>query len=100
MESITLEQAKNKIDKFSNEHLYNFIAQRQSQETPSEIAKYARAVANDRLARELAMILNCKKFKDEPLQQIIDRKKQVLTNKQMQEIIALMKKDIKQATGG
>jgi hypothetical protein len=76
MESITLEQAKKKIDNFRNEHLYNFIMQSQSQKTPSEIAKYARAVANDRLAKELAMIWSCKKFKDEPLQQIIDRKQQ------------------------
>jgi hypothetical protein len=76
MESITLEQAKKKIDKFRNEHLYNFIAQRQCQETPSAIAKYAMDVANDRLAKELAMLWSGRKFKDEPLQQIIDRKRQ------------------------
>ncbi len=76
MESLTLEQAKKNVDKFRNEHLYNFIMQSQCQETPSELAKYAMEVANDRLAKELAIIWSCKKLKDEPLQQIIDRKQQ------------------------
>jgi len=73
MKSITLEQAKRNIDKFNNQHLYNFIKQRESQEKPSELLKYAIDVANDRLAKELAMIWSGKRFKDEPLQRIIDR---------------------------
>ena len=73
MKTITLEQAKRNIDKFNNQHLYNFIKKRESQDKPSELLKYAIDVANDRLAKELAMIWNGKIFKDEPLQRIIDR---------------------------
>jgi len=73
MESITLEQAQRNIDKFNNQHLYNFIKQRESQDKTSELLKYAIDVANDRLAKELAMIWSGKRFKDEPLQRIIDR---------------------------
>jgi len=68
-----LEQAKINIDKFNNQHLYNFIKQRESQNKPSELLKYAYDVANDRLAKECAMLWSGKKFKDEPLQNIIDR---------------------------
>ena len=70
--SISLEEAKKHIDKFTNEHLYNFLAQRVGNK--SEMAEYARQVANDRLAKELAMIWKGQKLKDEPLQDIIDRK--------------------------
>ena len=70
--SISLEEAKKHIDKFTNEHLYNFLAQRVGNK--SEMAEYARQVANDRLAKELAMIWKGQKLKDEPLQVIIDRK--------------------------
>lgn len=73
MQSITLEEAKKRIDKFNNQHLYNFIKQRQCQEEPSDILKYAYDVANDRLAKELAMLWKGARFKDEPLQRIIDR---------------------------
>ena len=74
MESLTLEQAKLKVNKFNNEHLYNFIKQRESQRKPSELLKYAIEIANDRLMKEHAMLWSGKKFKDEPLQNIIDRK--------------------------
>lgn len=73
MESITLEQAKRNIDKFTNQHLFNFIKQRQCQDEPSDLLKYAYDVANDRLAKECAMLWSGKRFKDEPLQDIIDR---------------------------
>jgi len=73
MQSITLEQAKRNIDKFTNEHLYNFIKQRQCQDEPSDLLKYAYDVANHRLAKEHAMLWSGKRFKDEPLQDIIDR---------------------------
>ena len=73
MQSITLEQAKRNIDKFKNEHLYNFIKQRECQDEPSELLKYAYDVAKQRLAKEHAMIWNGQRFKDEPLQDIIDR---------------------------
>ena len=75
MESITLEQAKERISKFSNQHLYNFIKQRQCQDEPSKILEHAYKVANDRLAKECAMLWSGKKFKDEPLQRIIDNDK-------------------------
>lgn len=73
MQSITLEQAKRNIDKFKNEHLYNFIKQRECQDEPSDLLKYAYDVANHRLAKEHAMLWNGQRFKDEPLQDIIDR---------------------------
>ena len=73
MQSITVEQAKRNIDKFTNEHLYNFIKQRQCQSEPSELLKYAYDVANDRLAKEHAMLWNGQRFKDKPLQDIIDK---------------------------
>lgn len=73
MQSITLEQAKKNIDKFKNEHLYNFIKQRECQDEPSELLKYAYDVAKQRLAKEHAMLWNGQRFKDEPLQDIIDR---------------------------
>ena len=70
--SITLKEAQKHIDKFSNEHLYNFLAQRVGNK--SEMAEYAWQVANDRLMKEHAMLWKGQKFKDEPLQDIIDRK--------------------------
>ena len=73
MESITLEQAKKRIDSFNNQHLHNFIAQRKTQDEPSQILRHAYKVANDRLAKEHAMLWSGKRFKDEPLQNIIDR---------------------------
>lgn len=73
MQSITLKEAKKRIDKFSNQHLYNFIKQRESQAEPSDLLKYAYDVANDRLMREHAMLWKGARFKDEPLQRIIDR---------------------------
>ena len=73
MESITLEQAKKNINNFNNQSLYNFIKQRQCQDEPSDLLKYAIYIANDRLAKECAMLWSGKKFKDEPLQRIIDR---------------------------
>ena len=73
MDSITLEQAKKRVDNFNNQHLYNFIKQRQCQDEPSELLKHAYDVANDRLAKECAMLWSGKRFKDEPLQRIIDR---------------------------
>ena len=73
MQSITTEQAKRNIDKFKNEHLYNFIKQRECQDEPSELTKYAYEVAKQRLAKEHAMLWNGQRFKDEPLQDIIDR---------------------------
>lgn len=75
MESITLEQAKDRISKFSNQHLFNFIMERQGQDEPSKILQHAYKVANDRLAKECAMLWSGKKFKDEPLQRIIDKDK-------------------------
>ena len=77
MESITLEQAQKNIDKFNNQHLYNFIKQRQCQDEPSNLLKYAIDVANDRLAKECAMLWSGKRFKDEPLQNIIDRDQKI-----------------------
>jgi len=73
MESITLKQAQKHINKFNNQHLYNFIKQREAQDVQSEILKYAYDVANDRLMKEHAMLWNGQRFKDEPLQDIIDR---------------------------
>ena len=73
MESITLEQAQKNINNFNNQHLCNFIKQRKSQDKPSKLLRYAYKVANDRLAKEHAMLWSGKKFKDEPLQNIIDR---------------------------
>ena len=73
MESITLEEAKRNIDRFTNQHLFNFIKQRECQDEPSELTKYAYLVAKDRLAKECAMLWSGKRFKDEPLQDIIDR---------------------------
>jgi len=73
MESITLEQAKKRVDNFNNQHLHNFIVQRKSQDEPSKLLRHAYKVANDRLAREHAMLWSGKRFKDEPLQNIIDR---------------------------
>tara|TARA_Y100001937_G_C7027176_1_gene288326 strand:- start:350 stop:628 length:279 start_codon:yes stop_codon:yes gene_type:complete len=70
--SITLEKAKKHINKMNNESLYNFIDQRRDSE--SLLLEHARQVANDRLAKELAMIWKGQKLKDEPLQDIIDRK--------------------------
>ena len=73
MESITLEQAQRNIDKFNNEHLYKFIKQRQCQDEPSNLVKYAIDVSNDSPAKECQMTWIGKRFKDEPLQNIIDR---------------------------
>ena len=73
MESIMLNEAKKRINKFNNQHLYNFIKQRQCQDEPSNLLKYAIDVANDRLAKECAMLWSGKRFKDEPLQRIIDK---------------------------
>jgi len=73
MQSIMLNEAKKRINNFNNQHLYNFIKQRQCQDEPSELLKHAYDVANDRLAKELAMLWSGKRFKDEPLQNIIDR---------------------------
>lgn len=73
MKSITLEQAKKNINNFNNQSLYNFIKQRQCQDEPSDLLKHAIYIANDRLAKECAMLWGGKKFKDEPLQRIIDR---------------------------
>ena len=73
MESITLEQAKKRVNNFNNQHLYNFIKQRQCQDDQSELLKHAYDVANDRLMKEHAMLWNGQRFKDEPLQRIIDR---------------------------
>jgi|13_taG_2_1085334.scaffolds.fasta_scaffold61784_2 hypothetical protein len=75
MESITLKQAKERISKFNNQHLFNFIMQRQSQDEPSKILKHAIEVARDRLTKEHVMLWSGKKFKDEPLQDIIDKGK-------------------------
>jgi len=77
MESITLKQAKERINKFNNQHLYNFIMQRKTQDEPSKILRHAYEVANDRLAKECAMLWSGKKFKDEPLQRIIDRENKI-----------------------
>ena len=71
--SITLDQAKEHINKMNNESLYNFIDERRGSE--SLLLEYANEVATRRLAKEHAMIWQNKKFKDEPLQNIIDRKK-------------------------
>ena len=73
MESIMLNEAKKRINNFNNQHLYNFIKQRKCQDESSELLKHAYDVANDRLAKELAMLWSGKRFKDEPLQNIIDR---------------------------
>ncbi len=73
MGSITLKQAQKHINKFNNQHLYNFIKQREAQDVQSELLKYAYDVANDRLMKEHAMLWNGQRFKDEPLQNIIDR---------------------------
>ena len=73
MQSIMLNEAKKRINKFNNQHLYNFIKQRQCQDEPSNLLKYAIDVANDRLAKECAMLWSGKRFKDEPLQRIIDK---------------------------
>tara|TARA_R100001440_G_scaffold21276_1_gene35142 strand:+ start:356 stop:634 length:279 start_codon:yes stop_codon:yes gene_type:complete len=70
--SITLEDAKKHIDKMNNESLYNFIDQRRGGE--SLLLEYANEVAVNRIAKEHAMIWKGQKFKDEPLQDIIDRK--------------------------
>ena len=70
--SITLEEAKKHIDKMNNESLYNFIEQRRGSE--SLLLEYANEVAVNRIAKEHAMIWKGQKFKDEPLQDIIDRK--------------------------
>ena len=77
MESITLKQAKDRISKFNNQHLHNFIAQRKTQDEPSKILKHAYEVANYRLAKEHAMLWSGKRFKDEPLQDIIDRENKI-----------------------
>jgi hypothetical protein len=76
MTTIEIKEAKKRIENFNNQHLYNFIKQRQCQDEPSELLKHAYDVANDRLAKELAMIWSGKRFKDEPLQRIIDRDQQ------------------------
>lgn len=73
MKSITLEQAKININKFNNQRLYNFIKQRQSQAEPSKLLQYAFEVANNRLMHEHSILWSGKRFKDEPLQNIIDR---------------------------
>ena len=70
--SITWQEAKEHINKMNNESLYNFIDQRRGSE--SLLLEHANEVATNRLAKEHAMIWQNKKFKDEPLQDIIDRK--------------------------
>ena len=78
--SITLEEAKKHIDKMNNESLYNFIDQRRG--VDSLMLEYANEVATRRLAKEHAMIWKSQRFKDEPLQDIIDRK-----NKESQDFL-------------
>ena len=78
--SITLEEAKKHIDKMNNETLYNFIDQRRG--VDSLMLEYANEVATRRLAKEHAMLWKGQKFKDEPLQDIIDRK-----NKESQDFL-------------
>lgn len=73
MISLTLEQAKKRVDQFNNQTLFNFIQQRQCQSEPSELLDYAYEVANNRLMKEHSMLWSGKKFKDEPLQNIIDK---------------------------
>jgi len=70
--SITLKEAQKHIDKMNNESLYNFIDQRRGSE--SLLLEYANEVAGNRLMKEHAMLWKGQKFKDEPLQDIIDRK--------------------------
>ena len=62
MYSMTLEEAKKRVDGFNNQHLFNFIKQRQCQSEPSELLNYAYEVANNRLMKEHSI-----------LQSIIDR---------------------------
>lgn len=73
MESITLKQAKKKIDNFNNQRLYNFIKQRECQEKASDLLKHAYNVANDRLMKEHVILWSGKRPRQEPLQYIIDR---------------------------
>lgn len=72
MMSIQIEEAQKMLQKFNNRTLINFIAQRQSQKEPSELLKFAYSLANDRRAKELAMMWKGQKLKDEPIERIIE----------------------------
>jgi len=69
---LMLEEATAKIKQMNNRTLINFLKQRQCQKEPSSLHIVAIEEFKDRQAREFAMFWQGKKFKDEPIDNILN----------------------------
>tara|TARA_B110000444_G_scaffold223328_1_gene225863 strand:+ start:290 stop:526 length:237 start_codon:yes stop_codon:yes gene_type:complete len=68
-----LQEAKNKLTRFNNRSLINFIQQRQCQSEPSELLKIAYQEVQKRQAQEFKALFSGQPSKDEPIQNIINQ---------------------------
>lgn len=71
--SMLLQEAKNKLTRFNNRSLINFIQQRQCQSEPSELLKIAYQEVQKRQAQEFKALFSGQPSKDEPIQNIINQ---------------------------